>query len=285
MRWLIYEQNNKRFPYLLLIESEPCKFNTYAIQEKWPGPGKSIFCIAGKELIESELPQDKEPVDTCEIKKIAQYGRKTVIILDRKHKKRSWFLTVDKQSKSVPGKTYQQTFWITQSSAVAHRGGAYLSEAGKRRTLNIVRDKREQYGYSFKKHKVDISILPCGDYALKLSNGEIVAVVERKTKEGFIHNIATFEVLKTHLLEMTASYKYCALLIEATYADMIDPKKNKFYSTGFIAEIIAELFVSFPRLQVVFCSNRKYATEWIERYFQRISKTEEPQEKRVVKFR
>jgi len=276
MRWLIFEQNNKRFPFRLLIEHKPGQFLSYAVQNKWPGPGKSIFCIAGAELTEAQLPKESEPVDSCPIKQIANYGRKMVVVLDRKIKKRSWFLSVERQSKSIPGKTYQQTFWITQSSAVAHRGGAYLSEVGKRRTLNIIRDGRERYGYTFSKHAVAEENLPCGDYALKLSSGEVVAVVERKTKDGFIHDIATFEVLKARLLEMTATCKYGALLIEATYADLIDPKKNKFYSAGFIAEIIAELFVSFPKLQVVFCSNRKYATEWIERYFQRISKLEEP---------
>lgn len=175
-----------------------------------------------------------------------------------------------------PGKTYQQTFWITQASAVAHRGGAYLSEAGKRRDLTIVCDKRERYGYSFPRYTIEKTNLPIGDYALKLSNGEIIAVVERKTKDGFIHEIATFDVLKARLLEMIESYKYCALLIETNYSDLIDPKKCKFYSAGFVAEVIAELFANFPKLQIVFCSNRRFAQEWIERYFQRIAKIEEP---------
>jgi hypothetical protein len=276
MRWLMYQQENKRFPFHLLVEHEPRKFLSYAVQDKWPGPGKNIFCIAGQEITEEQLPEELEPVDSCQIKKIARYGRKLVVVLDRKIKKRSWFLTIEKKSKSNPGKTYQQTFWITQSSAMAHRGGAYLSEAGKRRDLTIVRDKRERYGYNFPKYKLEKEILPSGDYALKLSSGEVIAVVERKTKDGFIHEIATFDVLKTRLLEMIAAYKYCALLIEANYADLVDPKKCKFYSAGFVAEIIAELFANFPKLQIVFCSNRKFATEWIERYFQRISKIEEP---------
>jgi hypothetical protein len=272
----MHQHENKRFPFQLLIEHEPGKFLSYAVQDKWPGPGKSIFCIAGPEIIEEQLPVEPEPVDSCEIKKVARYGRKLVVVLDRKIKKRCWFLTVEKKSKSNPGKTYQQTFWITQSSAMTHRGGAYLSEAGKRRALTIVRDKRERYGYNFPKYKVEKEILPSGDYALKLATGEVIAVVERKTKEGFIHEIATFEVLKTRLLEMTATHKYCALLIEANYADLVDPKKSKFYSARFVAEIIAELFANFPKLQIVFCSNRKFAIEWIERYFQRISKLEEP---------
>jgi hypothetical protein len=274
MRWLIYQQENKRFPFLLLIEQEAGRFLSYAVSDKWPGPGKSIFCIAGQELTEDQLPKEQEPVDSCTIKKIARYGRKLVVILDRKVKKRSWFLTVEKKSKL--GKVYQQTFWITQASAVAHRGGAYLSEAGKRRDLTIIRDKRERYGYNFPKYTMEKANLPSGDYALKLSSGEVIAVVERKTKDGFIHEIATFDVLKTRLLEMTESYKYCALLIEANYSDLVDPKKCKFYSAGFIAEIIAELFANFPKLQIVFCSNRKFAQEWIERYFQRIAKIEEP---------
>lgn len=276
MRWLIYQQTDKRFPFLLLIEHEVSKFLSYSVQDKWPGPGKNIFCIAGRELTEDQLPKELELVDSCKIKKLTHYGRKLVVILDRKVKKRSWFLIVEKQSKTKPGKTYKQTFWITQASAITHRGGAYLSQAGKCRDLTIVCDKRERYGYGFPSYTIEKTNLPIGDYALKLSSGKIIAVVERKTKDGFIHEIGTFDVLKARLLEMIESYKYYALLIEANYSDLIDPRKCKFYSAGFVAEIIAELFANFPKLQIVFCSNRKFAQEWIERYFQRIAKIEEP---------
>ncbi|MEO0092760.1 MAG: hypothetical protein ABIK67_00680 [candidate division WOR-3 bacterium] len=100
MRWLIYQQASKRFPYLLLIEHEAGKFLSYAVQDKWPGPGKNIFCIPGQELTEDQLPKELELLDSCDIKKLARYGRKLVIILDRKVKKRSWFLTVEKQSRT-----------------------------------------------------------------------------------------------------------------------------------------------------------------------------------------
>ncbi len=277
LRWLIYPAENPRFPYQLFIEHEPGSFLSYRVQDKWPGPGKSIFCIAGDELAEDALPVEPDPVDECEIRAISHYGRKLVVVLDRKIRKRSWFITVEKKSKSDPKRTYTQTFWITQSSAAARRGGAYLSARGKKDGLFIVRDKRERYGYRFPRHEVEKEVLPCGDYALRLGTGETIAVVERKTREQFLHDIGTFDILKASLLEIIETYKYKALVIEATYRDLVDPKKSRYYSGGFVAEVIAELFVLFPGLQIVFCSNRKFATEWVERYFQRIAKLEEPE--------
>ncbi len=276
----MFRIENERFPYQLLIEHEPGRFLNYRVQDKWPGPGRSIFCIAKDELTEEELPVEPEPVDSCEIRAISHYGRKLVVVLDRKIRKRSWFITVEKKSKTDPNRTYQQTFWITQSSAAARRGGAYLSKRGKRDGLFIVRDKRERYGYRFPRHEVEKAVLPCGDYALRLSSGETIAAVERKTRDQLLHDIGTLDVLKASLLEMVETYKYKALVIEATYRDLVDPKKSRFYSGGFVAEVIAELFITFPGLQIVFCSNRKFATEWVERYFQRISKLEEPEQNR-----
>jgi hypothetical protein len=273
-RWLLYPQTNRRFPYQLLLEHEPGRFLSYQVQDKWPGPGKSIFCIAGPELTEEQLPVEPEPADACAIKSISRYGRKLTVILGRKVRKRSWFLTVERKSKRDPAKTYRQTFWITQSSAMARRGGTYLSGLGRAQDLFIVRDKRERYGYSFPTHNVEQAVLPSGDYALKLTSGEVIAGVERKTRDQFLHEIATFEVLKAHLVEMTASYKYKALVIEANYSDLVNPKKSRFYSAGLVAQVIAELYASFPGLQIAFCSNRKHAAEWVGRYFQRIAKLE-----------
>lgn len=70
------------------------------------------------------------------------------------------------------------------------------------------------------------------DYGL-IKNGEIVAVVERKTTDNF--------------------------------------KKQKFYNVTYIADILADLFVTFPGIQFVFCDNRKLANEWVYRWFKRIN--------------
>ena len=44
LRWLIFAHEETRFPYRLYIEEEPEKFLCLKVQEKWPGPGKRIFC-------------------------------------------------------------------------------------------------------------------------------------------------------------------------------------------------------------------------------------------------
>jgi hypothetical protein len=276
LRWLVYEQENDRFPFRLLVEHEPGRFLSYDVQDKWPGPGKSVFCIARPELDEAALPPEPEPVDSCGIVAVTRYGRKLTVILDRKNRKRSWFITIEKQSKTDPHRTYQQTFWITQSSAAARRGGAFLSSRGKEHDLCIVRDSRERYGYRFPRHNVEEGVLTSGDYALKNDAGEVIAVVERKTKDQVLHDISTLEVLRARLLEMTRLYRHKAVVIEATYADLVDPKKNRFYTGGTVADVLADLTVSFPEVQFVYCSNRKFAAEWVERFFTRVARLEQP---------
>jgi len=275
-RWLVYKQESDRFPFRLLVEHEPGRFLCFDVRDKWPGPGKSVFCIARPELSEAELPAGLEAADACAIRVVKRYGRKLTVLLDRRIRKRSWFITVERESKTTPGKKYQQTFWITQSSAMAHRGGAYLSRKGKNQDLAIVRDSRERYGYRFPQYSVAEDVLPVGDYALKDAAGQVIAVVERKTREQFFGDIATLEVLKASLLEMTTRCRYAALVIEAAYPDLVDPKKSRFYSAGFVAEVVADLYAGFPGLQIVFCSNRKFAREWVERYFAGITRLDEP---------
>lgn len=275
LRWLLFESEHDRFPYELLVEYEPGHFFCYQVQDKWPGPGKSVFCIARGKVAEDQLPKT-EPVDRAGVKAIKTYGRKLTVILDRKIRKRSWFITVERESRTTPGRKYQQTFWITQSSATARRGGTYFSSRGKDYDLAIVRDSRERYGYRFPSYETEETELPVADYALKDSSGNIIAVVERKTRDQLLHDIATLEVLRARLLEMTSRYRYAALVIEATYSDLVDPKKARFYSGGLVADVIAELHAGFPGLQIAFCTNRKFAREWVERYFARIARIEEP---------
>ena len=276
LRWLLYKTGHERFPFRLLVEHAPGTFLCFDVQDRWPGPGKSVFCLARPEVRAEDLPLDREPEDSCAITFIRRYGRKLTVLLDRKNRKRSWFLTIEKRSKTTPGKTYAQTFWITQASAAARRGGAYLSSRGKAHDLAIVRDSRERYGYSFPRHEVAREAMPVGDYALRDATGALVAVVERKTRDQFLADIGTLEVMRARLLEMTARYRNCALVIEADYSDLVNPKKARFYSAGLVADVIAELATAYPGLQVAFCSNRKFAAEWVERYFTRIARNEDP---------
>jgi len=43
--------------------------------------------------------------------------------------------------------------------------------------------------------------------------------------------------------------------------DLLSPEKVHHWSAAFCARAIADLYARFPRLRVVFCSNRKMAAE------------------------
>lgn len=277
LQWLMYKQESEKFPYILYIEEEQNKYLQLQVQERWPGPGKKIFCIPQGYYNENQLPLIK-PLEQCSIKSIGRYGKKLTIVLDRKTKKRCWFLFLKKEYKTKPGEFYNQVFWVTQSSAKIRRPGAYIPQGGKKEPLFIISDKREKYAYKFPKTEILKENLPVGDYGLKINN-ELVAAVERKTIDNLLHEIATYDVFKLQLQELN-NLKYKAVVFESPYSDFINPKKLKAYNAPYIAEIIADLFVSFPNIQFVFCDNRKLATEWIYRWFKRIQKENMSEEKK-----
>jgi len=266
---MLFSNSNPRFPYKLYIEEYPSHFLCLNVQDRWPGPNKQIYCLREGHFDEKELPAI-EPIEICNILSKREYGKKMEILLNRKIKKRCWFLFLEKEYKTKPGEFYEQIFWITQSSAKIRRKGAYIPKGSKELVLEVILDKRERYPYRFEKAIIKKENLPVGDYGL-VKDGKVIAVVERKTLDNFIHEISTYDVLKISLQEMR-QFRYRAVVFESPYADFINPKKNNFYKPTYIAEILADLFVSFPDIQFVFCDNRKFANEWIYRWFSRISR-------------
>jgi len=266
-KWLLYPIAIRNFPYKLYIEESPDKFLMLSVQDKWPGPGKKIFCLPGGYCSRESLPQEK-PIEECEIITSERYGKKLTVVLNRKTCRRCWFLFLRGEYKTRPGEFYDQVFWITHSSAKERRPGAYIPRHKNIESLEIIIDSRERRPYKFSEAKIERKNLSVGDYAL-VKNGEISAVAERKTLDNFLHEIGTYDFFKLALQELNKN-KYKAVVFESPYSDFINPKKQKFYSANYIADILADLFVSFPGIQFVFCDNRKFANEWVYRWFKRI---------------
>lgn len=274
LRWIMFKQENERFPFRLCIEEQPDDFLVLSVQERWPGPGKKIFCAPDGRCRENALPAEV-PLETCNIVDVQRYGRKMNIILDRKIKKRCWFIFLKKEYKMRPGEVYDQIFWITQSSAAARRPGAYIPRVKEGTPCEIIIDRRERYPYKFDYAHTERENLPVGDYALKIE-GKTVAVVERKTLINFLHEISAYDVFEACLQEL-ATYSYKAVVFESPYSDFLNPKKIKPYRASYVADIISDLAVTFPGIQFVFCPNRKFAREWTHRWFLRINEASAPQ--------
>lgn len=99
-----------------------------------------------------------------------------------------------------------------------------------------------------------------------MDGDEIVAVVERKTLDNLLADFGTMPVLHQCLSELVM-HEHHALVVEALYADFLNPRKVHHYTPGFCARAIAELYALHPRLRIVFCANRKMANEWTRHYF------------------
>jgi len=271
-RWILFKQQSEKFPYLLCIEENPNEFLCLAVQDRWPGPNKKIYCLIEKKCSATDIPQD-EPLEICNIVKLKRYGKKLNIILDRKTKKRCWFLFLKKEYKTKPGEFYDQVFWITQSSAITRRPGAYIPKVKEGSWLEIIIDKRERYAYKFGYAHITRENLPVGDYAIRKGDN-IIAVAERKTLDDFLHQIGIYDVFKTKLQELSV-YPHKTIVFEAPYSNFLDPKKIKPYAASYVADILADLAVLFPGVQFIFCENRKFAQEWLLRWFLRINAEED----------
>lgn len=274
MKWLMFETGEERFPYRILIQFDKDKFYNFRVQNRWPGPGKSVFCLNDGIAGGKDIPQNAELSDECPVLTAQWFGKRLTVVLDRKTRRRCWFLRTEKKSKKEPRKVYEQVFWLTQTSR-AKPGGTQLSVAEKRTDMHVVIDTREKYPYKFSVDYVSRSVLPSADYALKLTDGKLIAGVERMTRDNFFQQMKQVDAVKAKLHELCETYKYKAVVIESSYADLIDPKKAKFYRGGTVANFIANLTASFPDLQFTFCKNRKIANEWVARYFQAVKSMEE----------
>ena len=260
-RWLLFRGASTRYPFILAIEKEPSRFTLFEVQDRWPGVRGKIFCHKLGEKEAGELPEG-EPLEECEILSLSLYGRKMEIVLNRKVRKRCFFVTLKKEYKTRPGEYYEQVFWITETSARAKGRKAYLPQGGKREPFTVLIDFRERYPYRFPGCVTERENLPAGDYGL-LQEGRLIAVVERKTPENF------FSTLRLALQELR-TFPYRAVVLECSYGDLLNPKENRFYSPSYIADILAELTIQFPDIPIVFCGNRKHANEWTFRFLKRV---------------
>jgi hypothetical protein len=269
LRWLLYKTNEEKFPYKIYLEEKPNEFLILKVQARWPGPGKKIFCISEGYLHQEKI-EDTEPVEKCNIILFKRFGKKLNLILDRKTKRRCWFIFLKKEYKTRPGDYYEQIFWITQSAMKMRGAGAYIPQGGKKEQMEIIIDQRERYPYKFTNALTKRENLPVGDYAL-IKDKKIIAVSEKKTMDNFLHEIRGYDIFKSSLEELK-QYKYKAVIFDSPYSDFINPKKNLFYRPSYIADILADLYVNFPEIQFMFFENRKLANEWLYRWFKRIWK-------------
>jgi len=261
--WILEATDNPKFPYRLRIKKGEEDLLVLRVQDKWPGSKGHIFCLREEGAAYSGQAQEIEKVPVISLKR---YGKRLAIVLDRALNKRCEFLFLKKKYKQKEGE-YEQIFWRTRTALIQRKLKVKLTTQGSP-SLHIIIDRNERYPYNFPGCLVERGHLPVGDYALITEEG-LKAVVERKTFENLLSDFGRMPLLHQALGELE-SYRHAALVIEANYADFLDPKKLRFYTPSFTAKALAEIQALHPNLIIIFAGNRKLGREWTLRFFSAI---------------
>jgi hypothetical protein len=259
-RWRVERTQSPRFPFRIAIEQDGRLLFAVRAQSEWPPPGGQIFCLREREHDPGEA---LELVETVPIASLHRVGVKLAVVLDRPRRKRCEFLSLRRERKDGSG-SYEQVFFRTESAVRAHRSRGRVELVG-RHALEIAIDLRERYPWRFPGARVSRRELPVGDYAL-LHDGAIVAVAERKSLENLLSDIGAIRALHQGMAEL-ARQPRAAVVVEAQYADLLDPSRTGAWPPNHVARVAAELAALHPRLPFVFAGNRKLANVWTERWF------------------
>ena len=261
--WILERTQNERFPYRLQIIRGDKPWLVLRTQDRWPAAGRHIFCL--REEVPPEPSEMLEEVERVDIVAFNERGRRISVVLDRKRYKRCDFLFLKKSYKGRPGESYEQIFWLSQRSIEQHRPAFKLVSRRGSSELVVRVHSNERYPWRFPSAVTERGAIAAGDYAL-MDGGRMLAVVERKTLDHLLADFGMMPVLHQRFAELAAQDNH-ALVIEASYADFLNPKKIHHYAPDFCAKAIAELYALHPALRIVFCTNRKAANEWTRQFF------------------
>ena len=100
-----------------------------------------------------------------------------------------------------------------------------------------------------------------GDYAVRRSDGSIIAVVERKALDDLANSLSNgtlvFELAKL------GEVPRAAIVVEERYSSLI---KHAYAPAGFLPDMLARVEVRYPEIRIVFAETRPLAEEWTFRY-------------------
>ncbi|MEX2228811.1 MAG: ERCC4 domain-containing protein [Dehalococcoidia bacterium] len=258
--WILERCSSERFPYRLQIRRGDRSWLTLRVQDRWPGGNVRIFCMRERGASEDVI----EEVERVPVVALQQRGPRLSVVLDRARGKRCDFLFLQKAYREEGRGSYEQIFWQTPQALKQRRPRVRVSPpATQPFTVRIASEER--YPWRFPGAETERARLAVGDYAL-VDGDRSLAVVERKTFQNFLADLTVPQVLHQQLLELAQCEQH-ALVVEAPYADFINPGKLERIQPAYCARAIAELYAAHPALRLVFCSNRKTANEWTRNYF------------------
>jgi ERCC4 domain len=238
-------------PYLIRVPLGPQGVVLKA-REPWPRTSK-VFCHRG-----AQWPADAEIVERWPVRACSRRGPAIDLVLDRGKENRSQLVF----TRLKDGR--EAIFWQSPRTTRKARPGVRLPtrRVAGMVELPIVVDNRERYPYRFAHQKAVLSRgrLPAGDYGVAL-DGEVVAVVERKTLDDLAHSLVDGRL--GYVLAELSSLPRAAVVVEDRYADVF---KLEHVRGGYVAELLGRAQVRWPSVPIVFTETRPLAEEWTFRF-------------------
>jgi hypothetical protein len=226
-------------------------------REPWPRTGV-VYCHPA----EGEWPDPPERAQILEqvpVRSCRRRGAAIDLVLDRAREHRSQLVFTRTRGREV-------IFWQSPRTARAARPGVRVP--GRRASglgeLTILVDTRERYPWRFGRQQavtLERRALPAGDYAVQAPDGELAAVVERKTLPDLASSLTDGSL--GYLLAELAALPRAAVVVEDRYGGLF---KLEHVQPGFVADLLGALAVRYPAVPVVFCDTRPLAQEWAYRF-------------------
>jgi hypothetical protein len=221
-------------------------------RDSWPRTAK-VYCHRA-----DRWPEDPEIVEQVPIRSCQRRGVAIDLVLDRPRENRSQlvFTRIQGGREGIFWQSARTTRQARPGIRVPRRLAAGLTE------LTILVDSRERYPYNFTQQQANIErqALSAGDYAVA-NDGEIVAVVERKSLADLVHRLIDGQL--TYALADLATIPRAAVVIENRYSGLF---KLEHTQPGFVTEMLAALTVRYPTVPIQFAETRPLAEEWTYRF-------------------
>jgi hypothetical protein len=239
-----------RLPYLLRLPLEDGL--VLKAREPWPATAR-VYC----HLFEEAWPENAEIVEQTPVRLCRRRGAAIDLVLDRPRLARSQFVFTQ-----VKGR--EAIFWQTQKTArAAHPGGRIPRRQTLAGAITITVDTRERYPYRFAQQAAETvrETVPAGDYAVRASNGSVLAAVERKSLENLAATLSDGTL--AFQMQRLSELPLAAVVVEARYSALF---KLEHVNGNWLADQLARLGVRYPEVHLVFADSRRFAEDWTYRF-------------------
>lgn len=241
---------DSRLPYLLWLPVG--EGLVLKAREPWPRYAR-VFCAEGA----PGWDETRELVDEADVVLCKRRGAAIDLVLDRPRLSRSQFVFTTVRGRPA-------IWWQTRATVRSSNPGARVPRGRNASTLLVAVDSREKYGWRFEGRAITIErrALSAGDYAA-IINGREVAAVERKTLDNLASSLSDGS-LGFQLQQLSRDQRPAAVVVEGDYPDLFRTQPGR---GAWLADMLGRLMVRYTEVPIVFAGSRKFAEEWVYRFF------------------